>query len=342
MPKLLKTLIFSMFLIPLASLAQWLGPQYGQHDGYIRVKGYPVGLNEFINFGYPNYVNTLVGPQTQECAAMLGEDEATKAAPPLLRATASDDEKEKIDTTQTITPEDLEASYEAKVELEENLTTADNTFDDVDEFFRSITTEPPPNCRYKLKGFTTAEVRKICRAMDAIAKDQPINEDDLCHVSNCTTASYLAIIKIAKSRSDWDRIKSRFTCTSPFPAAYRMFGGPNGLRAFAAEYGLGESRRLVLSGNADRRSEKLKTDFAAGWPKKSDPILLQRDDSKGRTAHSVIFSHYETASGENFDPSNPQTISKVCYWSSNLGTRGTSNRCEPISYLSFIDAAQIK
>lgn len=311
-------------------------------QGFITLNGNVIGLPQLLALGYPNAINQqMEGPRL---GCIDGDDsvqdrDSAHPRPPLKVAEAK---KETFDTKSTMSEEDYQAALASKIELENQLSTANNTFEDPDNFFKSITTEPPPNCQYKLKGFTQAEVQKICNAMDDIAKDLPVRESSRCHVSNCTTASYLAVIKIAKSRPDWENIKSKFTCRSPFPAAYRLFGGANGLRAFVAENDLGKTQRLVLQGNSDRRSKKLQDDFAAGWPRKNDPILLQRNASKDLTAHSVIFSHYTTESGADYDPKQPEKITQVCYWSSNYGTKGTSNRCEPISYMDFIDAAQIK
>ncbi|PIP90250.1 MAG: hypothetical protein COW01_09735 [Bdellovibrionales bacterium CG12_big_fil_rev_8_21_14_0_65_38_15] len=245
------------------------------------------------------------------------------------------------DTVVTISQENQHIAEVAKDELETNLAQTANDFSNEDEFFASITGEPPPNCQYSLR-INQTNVNKICQAMDDLANDRPVRESAKCHVSNCSTASYLAMIQIAKTRSDWSSIQSRFTCNRPFPEAYRLFVGPNGLQAFMQQYELGDARRIRLNGSAASRSTKLQSDFAQGFPRKSDPILLQRDQTKGGTGHSVIFSHFETSSGSTYNPESPEQISKICYWSSNQGTHGSSNRCENVSYMSFIDAAHLK
>ncbi len=305
---------------------------------------YPL-LHYSISEEYPYRANVTVIPPAPVCVAKSENNKKDQ-----IKKTIGE-EQERIhrsnvhikpeDTVITISSENQRIAEEAKNELETNLAQIGTDFTDADEFFRSITGEPPPNCQYSLR-INQTNVNKICQAMDDLANDRPVRDSAKCHVSNCSTASYLAMIQIAKSRSDWSSIQNRFTCRTPFPAAYRLFVGPNGLQAFMQEYDLGDARRIRLSGNASSRSSKLQNDFAQGFPRKSDPILLQRDQTKGGTGHSVIFSHFETSSGSTYNPESPEQISKVCYWSSNQGTRGTSNRCENVSYMSFIDAAHLK
>ncbi len=315
---------------------------------------YPI-LHYSISNEYPYKANVTVMPPLPICKATIDEviSDKTTNSRSFAQASETKPEKERVgehrsnvtilpeDIIQTISEEDYKASIAAKEVLETNLATVDSNFSDPDEFFQSITGEPPTNCRYSMR-MSTANVQKICQAMDDLSNDRPVRESARCHVSNCSTASYLAMIQIAKTRSDWDQLQSRFTCSSPFPAAYRLFVGPNGLQAFMQEYDLGSTRRIVIRGSAESRSQKLQEDFSAGFPRKSDPILLQRDSTRGGTGHAVIFSHFETSGGQEYDPSNPQQISKVCYWSSNQSTNGSSNRCENVSYMNFIDAAQLK
>ncbi len=310
---------------------------------------YPL-LHYSISNEYPYRTNVTVLPPALECLSSIDrEKNIIKKKKAVGENRTEENEREyesnvtieEEDTVRTISHEAWLAAVEAKDELETGLAQTNTAFSDPDEFFQSITGEPPPNCQYSLR-INMANVRKICQAMDDLANDRPVRESARCHVSNCSTASYLAMIQIAKTRSDWDQIQSRFTCSSPFPAAYRLYVGPNGLQAFMQEYNLGSTRRIVISGSAEARSQKLQEDFAQGFPRKSDPILLQRDRSRGGTGHAVIFSHFETASGQSYDPENPEQIQKVCYWSSNQSTSGSSNRCENVSYMNFIDAAQLK
>lgn len=309
---------------------------------------YPV-LHYSISEEYPYRANVTVMPPAPVCIVKEENSSADIVKKKKVIGQAQEQEREHTsnvhitpeDTVITISNENQRIAEEAKNVLETNLAQTGTGFTDADEFFRSITGEPPPNCQYSLR-INQTNVNKICQAMDDLANDRPVRDSAKCHVSNCSTASYLAMIQIAKSRSDWSSLQSRFTCSRPFPEAYRLFVGPNGLQAFMQEYDLGDARRIRLSGNAASRSTKLQSDFAEGFPRKSDPILLQRDQTKGGTGHSVIFSHFETSSGSTYNPESPEQISKVCYWSSNQGTRGTSNRCENVSYMSFIDAAHLK
>lgn len=339
-----KRITILNFLCTLALVTPMVhGQQTTPHNGYIRVNGQV--LFNALNDGYPNAANKDVEAPNAECLATSGET-------PILESKNLASKKQKnrkinVPTRDEATKDDpilvwKQEAYEAKEKLEKELSQVDTSFEDVDTFFQSITTAPPPGCGYKLSGFKTTQTRAICQAMDDLANKREIRDSAKCHVSNCSTASYLAVIQILRERKDWESIQDNFTCKAPFPKAYLTYVGSNGLRAFAAEYGLGDTKRISLPGNSSKKAGLLAESFTSGWPKKSDPILLQRDKSKKHTAHAVIFSHFESDDGAIFDGKSDKKITKVCYWSSNLGTKGTANRCEPISYMSFIDAARIK
>src|SRR5690606_17055571 len=151
----MKNKAIKILLILLVSSNLFASPFYGEHTGLIRLNGYPIGIEQFLYQGYPNSINQFLLPPKTQCHFLSDVHDK------LDKDTDRDDDKNqkvKIDTEQTISQEDLEKSYDAKKELEENLSTANNTFEDPDIFFRSITDEPPPNCRYKLRGFTQREV----------------------------------------------------------------------------------------------------------------------------------------------------------------------------------------
>lgn len=240
--------------------------------------------------------------------------------------------------TRPWTAEELERIRQAEEEKErlEAGLAADDAFEVDDDFFKQLIKAPPKQCGYKLSRFSRPQVQAICDAMTAVIEDRPVQ----CHVSNCTTASFLGVLKLLKTRKDFPQMKDQFMCRSPFPKAYLTYATKN-IRGFVQEYGLGETRRMRLTGGLESRSNQLKQNIEAGFPKKGYPLLLQRDQSRSNSAHSVIFSHFQTADGKPYVKGQPGTIAKVCYWSSNQSTRGSGNRCETISYMQFIDTARI-
>ncbi|MBH49084.1 MAG: hypothetical protein CME71_13025 [Halobacteriovorax sp.] len=297
-------------------------------------------LNLIIAQGYPNNVNTLLNPPTApNCnIPVLGDEkeEESDKEKPVANATPKPDPtpKPRLYPLAGELSDDylarISESEEAKDELEQKLP-ENPSFEDLDEYFLSLTNEPPPQCGYKLSRFSRSEVNAICQAMDDAANDRPVG----CHVSNCTTASYIGIIKILKTRDNWSELKSNFACSSPFPRTYLTFG-QRGPRWLASEFDLGESRRVTAG------AQNLKSSLQEGFPRKGDPVLLQRNARNGNTGHSVIFSHYENASGSTVGSDSTETIAKVCYWSSNQSTNGSSNRCESIDRLTFLDTAHLK
>ncbi len=205
-----------------------------------------------------------------------------------------------------------------------------------EDFFSQLTKAPPKKCGYKLSGFSRRDVNKICQAMNEVIEDRQVR----CHDSNCATASWLAILKILKTRDDWEQLRPQFTCQAPFPRTYLVYVN-HGIRGLAKEYKLGPTARMNLSGNSSQKSQQLKANIQKGWPQKGDPLLLQRNASRSYTGHAVIFSHFKTSTGKVYDKSNAEDITEVCYWSSNRSTNGSSSRCEKISYMQHIDAARI-
>lgn len=286
-----------------------------------------------IDQGLPNAVNTMVrAPEPENCISNEKADSSQakpKAKSPKKRhyplaGEVSEDYQERV-----------HASEEVKEQIEAVMSSTPS-FTSLDDLFASITNEPPPSCGYKLSKFSRSQVNAICAAMDAAANDRPVQ----CHVSNCTTASYIGIIKNLRKRDNWQSIKSRFTCSSPFPETYLNYG-QRGPRWLASELDLGESRRISVSSNATTRNQNLLENFTAGFPRRGDPVLLQRNARNGNTGHSVIFSHFEASGGEIIESANGQTVAKVCYWSSNSSTNGSANRCEAIEKMSFLDTAHI-
>tara|TARA_R110000868_G_scaffold248282_22_gene504755 strand:+ start:23946 stop:24935 length:990 start_codon:yes stop_codon:yes gene_type:complete len=320
-------MFLSTLLIAQISFAQQSGPLSVPELNLIIAQGYPTNVNLLMNPPKPPNCNIPLEADDKE-------DKPEVAATPKPTPTP----KPRLYPLEGELSEDylarVQESEEAKDELEQKLP-ENPSFEDLDEYFLSLTNEPPPQCGYKLSRFSQAEVNAICQAMDDAANDRPVG----CHVSNCTTASYIGIIKILKTRENWAELKSNFTCRSPFPATYLTFG-QRGPRWLASNFDLGESRRINISRSG--AAQILKDSFGEQFPRKGDPVLLQRNAANGNTGHSVIFSHYESASGSEVGANSSETIDKVCYWSSNQSTRGSSNRCESISRLSFLDTAHLK
>lgn len=191
-----------------------------------------------------------------------------------------------------------------------------------DEFlpFRELTDIPIAGCGYKIRGFTKSDVKALCEGIAAACEaDKPT-----CHVSNCTTASYLGIIEQMRTRSDWEEKKSEFTCRPPqgFGKAYRTYTEADGLRKLFNRHDLGNTKRISPSRLPEMKEK--------GWPSKGDALLLQRKSGSG---HAVIFDKYE------YDKSGK--IKEVCYWSSNSRTKGAGKQCERISKMQFIDVGKV-
>ena len=143
-----------------------------------------------------------------------------------------------------------------------------------------VTSFAPKNCGYKLEKFSQSQVNLMCQAMNEVINDEPVN----CHVSNCTTMSYLALIKLAKLRPDWEEKKSLFECTSPFPSPYLHYGNA-GIAAFVDEYGLGQSKELSSNQSV------LKDQFGGeGWHREGDALGLERKNGSAIKSSLAIIS----------------------------------------------------
>lgn len=316
---------------------------------------YPL-LHYSISEEYPYRANVAVIPPLPVCEAR--SEEKTKGNQKFLKKKNVGERDtnfpiKPVDTQVNMTHETAQIIGIQKLEQERQMAESGSTsFTNIDDFFNSIIDEPDPNCGYRLGGpkspYPRPDINKFCAAMNDLANDRPVSAENKCHISNCTTASYMAIIQTMQTRSDWDEKKHLFECSRPWPAAYSTYKGANGLIAFAQEYDLGSSRRMTLTGPEARGKTKAQIlqDFLSdGFPRKSDPLLLQRLPTRGfpsGSGHAVIFSHFETASGQEYSPDQGQQISKVCYWSSNGSTNGAGTRCEDISIMQSIHTAQIR
>lgn len=329
-----------------------------QNSTVLSANRYPV-LHYSISEEYPFRANVTVMPPAVPCLAEAKKDKTVENSLGEKEEKNEDEENdtnypiENHHTTVTISAADAELIRLQKLEEERLMAQRGSTsFTDIDEFFNSIIDEPEPNCGYRLGGrrspYPRSAADQFCAAMNDLAHDRPVSAESRCHISNCTTASYLAIIQTMQTRSDWDEKKHLFECTSLWPAAYDKYKGPNGLLAFAQEYDLGASRRMPLIGPEARgktKSQILQDFFADGFPRKSDPVLLQRlptSSFPSGSGHAVIFSHFETADGEEYSSETSRPISKVCYWSSNGSTSGAGTRCEGIEIMQSLHTAQLR
>lgn len=198
--------------------------------------------------------------------------------------------------------------------LQQILMNADSGFP-----FNMFTDSMPEECGYGYKSLSLQTVTKMCTAMRQVASDKMAS----CHKSNCTTASFIGIIQLMKTRKDWDKKKHLFNCRPKrrFGKAYLEYIKADGLRKMFKKYNLGKTKRVKI--------RDLSKQVNNGWPKPGDPILVQRKNLSG---HSAMFHSYKYKNNK---------INEVCFWSSNSRTRGQGLKCEKIRTLSFIDVAKV-
>ena len=185
--------------------------------------------------------------------------------------------------------------------------------------FELFTRTMPSECGYGYKKLSRSDVTKMCTAIRAVTN----GESATCHMSNCTTASFIGIIQLMKARPDWEEKKKLFNCRYKrrFGKAYQEYIKPDGLRKMFKKFKLGITNRIKI--------KNLESELKKGWPSPGDPILVQRKNLMG---HSAMFHSYEYKNNK---------IHKVCFWSSNLRTQGQGIKCEPISSLMFLDVGKI-
>ncbi|MEO0335609.1 MAG: hypothetical protein AAF202_04415 [Pseudomonadota bacterium] len=185
----------------------------------------------------------------------------------------------------------------------------------------------PADCEYKFQEppFSDNDVESLCQDINAVGN----GEKPGCHPSNCTTASFLALVHQLKNSNRWGELQQYFSCTPPsnLGEAYAEYIKPDGLRLLFKKFGLGETERIP--------TDQLQSYAAGGWPEEGDTILLQRNSSAEPpgSGHAAVFSHYEG--------------SKICYWTSNSNTNGYDSgddelRCEDTGRLSFVDVGKLR
>lgn len=180
----------------------------------------------------------------------------------------------------------------------------------------------PSGCKYHFvkPPFTGSDFEAFCENIDKGGIPS-------CAPSNCVTATWLALIIKLKAAGKWERHKDDFGCTPPVSMgkAYGRFISSNGIPKTFEEFDLGPSRQI-------NRSDLLAQE-TNGWPVKGDVVLVQRGRKQGGTAHAVIFSHYKKSGGQ---------IEEICYWSSNVKTKGFGQQCEKIGRVAFLQVGKIQ
>lgn len=171
------------------------------------------------------------------------------------------------------------------------------------------------NCGYKFgrrgHGLNGADLRKTCRAVNNILDKG--HDSSACFPSNCSTATWLAL---AKRLRNHPRMKTKMRCRPPrsFGSNYAMFVGSFGLKKFIERNHLGRYRQIGSRSKLEELAKK-------GWPKKGDFIQYDRRLGRRATGHAAQFHSFKRQNGK---------IKKICYWSSNRGTRGVGIQCENI------------
>ncbi|MCB9062540.1 MAG: hypothetical protein H6622_13540 [Halobacteriovoraceae bacterium] len=210
---------------------------------------------------------------------------------------------------------------------------------------KNLSSDPPANCGYKSgnsekgQGFKRNETNKVCQAMN----DVITGVQTKCHLSNCTTASFLAIIKILKQRSDFEKkYLHLLECKKPFPRFYLDYGQAN-LIKFTADYELGKTARIEIPYKDSPKSisDTIKNQFAKGIPQSTDALKLDRNETVFYAGHAAIFSHFKTDDGKIYNGNQKGIITEVCYWSSNYNTNGSGARCEKLTRIGSMQFARI-
>lgn len=172
----------------------------------------------------------------------------------------------------------------------------------------------PKGCGYTFRGWSNQDSRNFKPNIHAVANGRIPN----CHESNCSTATYLALIEAIRGTPHEKRLKGKINFGGPL---YKSFvTEPNMIeRTFGpGPFNLGSFQKV------QRTDEKTIANYQSkGWPSAGDFVVVNRKNGSG---HSVVFSHYQ-GSGSN---------RQMCFWSSNKGTNGMGVQCERTgSFASF-------
>lgn len=180
----------------------------------------------------------------------------------------------------------------------------------------------PENCGYKLY----VKMAKIQKAAESIIEK---GEHGKCQPNMCTGANYLAFIYAMKRLHEEKKISDEqwavfSDISNSENEVFLYLNTITNPKALVEHYGLGEGRILQKNELNDSAKE--------GWPRAGDFVQIWRDDFSG---HSVVFGGYL------YDPSIPDKVVGVCYWSANKGTKGYGNQCEPTAEITSLIAGRI-
>jgi hypothetical protein len=178
----------------------------------------------------------------------------------------------------------------------------------------------PKNCGYSFPDWKGAYSRAFKPNVFAVLAGKKPN----CHVSNCSTASYLALVEAIRGTEHEKKLQGKFKMGGPLYAKFVYEGNMIENVFGPGEFNLGSFEKI------NRMDEATITDFEArGWPSPGDFLILNRRNGSG---HSVVFSHYQGTGNTR----------EVCYWSSNRGTKGMGVQCEQTRKMGSIHAGRVE
>ncbi len=215
------------------------------------------------------------------------------------------------------------------------------------DFFSYLTSVPTAqgkscNKTYK-SSFSSSNIRSLSKNINSIINaDVAVVKPGVpsgCLDSNCVTASYMAFIKKARNRPDWEKKKKKFRFGG---ALYSRFGSlkegkkPVGLQGAMQEFYGPEYDPKKHFYNLKPRD--VKTVNKNGILAKGDLIRMKwvpRTNSKGKVIHGAHLAVFDKMEGD-----------KLCFWSSNKpGQRpakdGPGRKCTNISKMTGVELAKI-
>lgn len=178
----------------------------------------------------------------------------------------------------------------------------------------------PGNCGYTFRGWSNQDSRNFRPNIEAVAQGRIPR----CHESNCSTATYLALVEAIRGTEHEERLRNQLHMGGPLYESFVI--RPNMIEnTFGRDpFNLGPYQKMERTDEATIRQYQ-----ESGWPSPGDFLILNR---RNGTGHSVLFSHYQ---GEG---SNRQ----VCYWSSNRGTNGMGMQCERMSRMASVHMGRVE
>ena len=146
-----------------------------------------------------------------------------------------------------------------------------------------------------------------------------------CMVSMCTTASYTVFLMALEELKSQNKLPAHINLEelkSTRSEGWNYFNNMARPDLAMFELGIGSGRTLNPS--------DIESCSTKDWPRGGDFVQLWRENGSG---HSVVFSDYLK--------NDEGKVVGLCYWSSNLETRGLDHRCESIDKMTKIIVGRI-